>query len=264
MKHFVIVIIAVLLLPLLAKSVQAELRAAGSDSTATVVRSLFEAFQAKTGVPVKMTGGGSSVGAKAALNGEVDIAFLSRNLHESEKEAGLVEMPYAIDGVAVITNKTNPIDDISIENLRNLFSGKLKMWSNGKPFLLYNRDANSGTRECFEKKVMQGRPFSKRVRVATNLNIIGDAKRDPTAVGYTSASSVGKSIKVLRIDGIAPTPENLISGKYPICRTLVFATMGPPTGEAKAFLDFVKSPQGEATIKSAGYIPLCDSKRPEK
>ena len=146
---------SLLLVILLAANARAgEIVARGSDSTIQAVQALAEAYKAKTGTAFKVEGGGSSKGAKDCLAGEVDLAFMSRQPKDDETKDGLIGMPYALDGVAVIVNKENPINNITVEQLKAIYTGKMKEWSDGKPILPLNRPATSGTREVFQEKVL--------------------------------------------------------------------------------------------------------------
>lgn len=220
--------------------------ARGSDSTVNVVKSLADAYQKKTGV-VRVEGGGSSKGAKGCLAGEVDLAFLSRGLKDKEKDVGLVGFFYAIDGVAVIVNKKNSVDDLTVEQLRNIFTGKTGKWDNGKPIVALNRPASSGTRECFQDVVLgKNMAFGPKVKVKHHKAAMNTVRKAVTAIAYTSAGSLRKdeAIKVVKVNGVEPTPQTLNERAYPISRELHFATNGEPSSASKAFIDFVLSPEG--------------------
>ncbi len=233
-----------------------DFNAAGSDSTLKVFKALADAFDAKSGFHVNVSGGGSSNGAKKCLAGEVELAFLSRQLKDSEISDGLVGLHYAIDGVAVIISPHNQEDTLSLETLAAMFSGEQTTWVHGKPVMLYNRNAESGTREVFEKIVMQGKAFSPKARILHDRIMMQNVNKIPSAIGYTSASNVAKTVKIVKINGVFPSPESLLSGEYPITRDLTIAVKGEPTGEIKRFLDFVMSEEGKTIIAQTGYLPV--------
>jgi phosphate transport system substrate-binding protein len=233
--------------------------ARGSDSTINVVQVLAKAFQEKGGVSIKVEGGGSSKGAKACLAGQVSLAFMSRAPKSKETGAGLVAMAYAIDGVAVIVNADNPISDIKLDMLKAIYIGKMTKWDSGKPVMAINRPATSGTREVFQNKVLgKGVDFSPRILVKHDKAAQVTVSKAVTAVAFTSAGALSDqtNLKVLTVNGVAPTSETLRNGTYPIARTLHFATKGTPFGKVKEFLDFVQSNEGQQIITQAGFVTL--------
>ncbi|MEW6197814.1 MAG: phosphate ABC transporter substrate-binding protein [Planctomycetota bacterium] len=233
-----------------------EITARGSDSTLGLVKALAEAFQKASGTIIRLEGGGSGAGAEACMAGQVQLAFLSRDLKEEEKKGGLVGVAYAHDAVAVIVNPANPTNELTKAQLHDLFTGANGQWSDGKPVVLFNRNENSGTRECFQHAVLGKDAFGPKATVKHDAALLSTVAKVPTAVGYTSAGEVNNTVKVLNIDGVAPTPESIRSGKYPICRTLTLATKGAPSGDVKAFIDFVLSDQGQKIVADTGYVPI--------
>jgi phosphate transport system substrate-binding protein len=236
-----------------------EIVARGSDSTIGVVQALADAFKQKSGVAIKVEGGGSSKGAKACLAGEVPLAFMSRAPKAKETGAGLMATAYAIDGVAVIVNPNNPVNDISMDLLKSIYTGQVTKWSDGKPVMAVNRPASSGTREVFQKKVLgKGVNFSPRISIKHDMAAHATVSKAVTAIAFTSAGALSdqEKLKVLTVGGVAPTPETLRNGAYAIARTLHFATKGAPSGKIKAFLDFVQSDQGRQIIAQVGFVTL--------
>ena len=236
----------------------ADFSAAGSDSTISVVKSLAEAFQERTGVVIEIGGGGSSYGAKSCLNGETALGFLSRDLKPSELEKGLVGTSYAIDGVAVVVSPKNPISSVTLEELSILYSGE-RGWRDGRPVVLFNRNASSGTREVFQKVVMKKEAFADNARILHDKVMMRNVSRIRTAVGYTSASGVADTVKILEVAGYDPTPENLLNGNYPITRTLTFASRPDSGVEVEQFLEFVLSEEGASIIQDSGFLPLSNN-----
>jgi phosphate transport system substrate-binding protein len=232
-----------------------DFKASGSDSTFSVVKALFEGFEAKTGIHVEYSGGGSSHGAKSCISQDVELGFLSRKLKPSEIDQGLTGHAYAIDGVAIIVSPRNPVDSVTMEELSGMFSGETG-WSDGRPTVLFNRNAESGTREVFKNIVPNGKAFSPQAKILHDQLMIRNIGKIPTAIGYTSASSIHPTVKTLSIGGIDPSPANLLSGAYPITRTLTFATRTDSGDEVKQFIDFALSQEGSAIIQASGFLPL--------
>lgn len=233
-----------------------EISARGSDSTISVMKLLAEAFKQESGKSLKIEGGGSSAGAKACLAGEVELGFLSRDLNESEKKAGLAGISYAFDAVAVVVHKDNPTEKLTLAELKDMFTAKTTTWPDGKPVILFNRNADSGTRECFQHIVLKEAKFSETAAVKHDAVLLPAVSKIPTSVGYDSASVQHESVKVLSIDGVSPSVKTIQDKTYPICRTLTLATKGEAAGDVKAFIDFATGEKGQAVVKNAGFVAL--------
>ena len=245
------------LLALGATPVAAQINARGSDSTLHVVKALAEAFQKEAGTTVKVEGGGSSAGAKAVLAGEATLAFLSRDLKDAEKQAGLVGAAYAIDGVAVIAHKDNPAVNVTVAELKGYFSGTSANWPDGRPIVLFNRNADSGTRELFQDVVLGKDPFTEKATLKHDALLVSSVAKIPTSLTYTSAAEADESkVKVLTVNGVKPSAQALRDKSYPIVRTPTFATKGAASAAEKAFIDFVLSAKGQAIVQKEGLATL--------
>jgi phosphate transport system substrate-binding protein len=239
-------------------SAHAQITARGSDSTLHVMKALAEAFEKDSGKSVKLEGGGSGPGAKAAIAGEVQLAFLSRALSSAEKDAGLSGVAYAIDGVAVIAHKDNVQSDISIAELKDLYTGASSNWKDGRPAVLFNRNADSGTREVFSELVLgkDGR-FTDKAAVKHDALLVSSVSKIPSALAYTSLAEADEGVvKILTVNGIKPSTETLRAKTYPLARVPTLATKGEASGDAKAFIDFVLSAKGQAVVEEQKLVKI--------
>ena len=234
----------------------------GSDSTSSLMKELTKAYAEQGGAKITVEGGGSTKGAQACIDGQVPMAFLSRGLKENEKTSGLVGTAYAIDGVAVIVNKDNPITELKIEELKDIFSGKTETWADGKPINAFNRNSDSATRECFKDAVLgKDADFGSKCAVKHDGVLLTTVAKIKTAIAFTSLGEVDETVKVIKINGVMPTRDTMIEGAYPIRRTLHIATKGEPKEETKAFIAYVLSSNGQKVISDHHYIPIAkDSK----
>ncbi len=216
---------------------------------------------------VQVSGVGSSAGIEAVAAGTAQIGTSSRDLKDEEKNLGLVDTPIAFDGIAVIVNPTNPIGNLTTDQLQAIFAGRVTNWVEvGGPNLpidLVNRDEASGTREAFKKLVMGDVPFDRAAAVLPGTGQVRDVvSRSPGAVGYISLGFVKpkfatRDVRAIWVDGVIPTPVTIASGEYPIGRTLHFFTKGPPSGLAKEYTDYVLSPEIQRTVVvDAGFLPI--------
>jgi len=236
----------------------AAITARGSDSTIKIVKALAEAFQQKSGTAVQVDGGGSGAGAKAAIAGEVQLAFLSRALDAKEKEEGLVGIAYASDAVALIVHKDNPVSNLTIAELKDYFTGTTTAWPDGRPVVLYNRNADSGTREIFQDKVLgKGVAFSPAAAVKHDGVLLGSVAKIPASLAYDGFGHADpKVVKLIAVNGVVISAETIRSSAYPLNRTPTLATKGDATGEAKAFIDFALSAEGQAIVLANGLLTL--------
>ncbi|MGE4299261.1 MAG: phosphate ABC transporter substrate-binding protein [Desulfovibrionaceae bacterium] len=219
-------------------------------------------MQANHDVRVTVAGGGTGVGVQKVGEGLVHIGNTGRALTEKEVAAyGLVSFPFALDGVATVVNPANPVANLTAQQIKDVFAGKIANWKDvgGKDAAihLYSRDEASGTREVFWKKLLaKGAIVESANVVASNGAMKTAVAQDADAIGYVSIGHLDATIKAPTLDGVAVTQENAMSGTYPVVRKLYMNTKGEPTGLAKAFIDYVKGTDGVPAIKAAGYIPL--------
>jgi len=236
----------------------------GSTTVQPLAEKLAEALMARhPKVEIIVQGGGSSVGVKSAGEGTVDVGAASREIKDSEREKypDLVVHTIAYDGVAVVVHPEVPIDGLTMEQVRDIFAGKIINWKEvggpDKPIVVVSREEGSGTRACFEEMVMgkEGPPITeKAILQPSNGAVRTTVAITPYSIGYLSFGFLDPSIKGLALDGVEPTVENVVAGKYPVVRPLNLLTKGKPTGVVKAWLDFILSEEGQKIVVEEGYI----------
>ena len=207
--------------------------------------------------PINVQGGGSSAGILAAQMGVADIGMSSRELKPEEK--GLNEILIARDAIAVIVNPRNPLEDISSEELRNVFSGHIMNWQElgweDRTITVVTREEGSGTRGAFDELVMGTEDVTPSAIVQdSNGAVRAIVADDPYAIGYMSLGLINEEVKALRVDEVAATAENVVRGEYQLVRPFLFLTRGEPEGEVKAFIDFVLSPKAQELLASEGLV----------
>lgn len=235
----------------------------GAGSTITLVAELAQAYQDQSQSEVVVEGGGTTKGPGSSLTNEIELAFVQRKLTQGEQDAGLIGFAYARDGVAVIVNANNPVTDLTIKQLKNIFTGKTDTWKNGRAITAYTEDPiNFSTRECFESLVLLEDSFGPNVSVSQKHSVIDSVLKDAAAIGYVSliASADRNGLKVLTINGVAPTSKSISDQSYPLSRTFSLVSQGQPTGHAKAFIKFVLSEEGQQIVRDAGFLPVSPSK----
>lgn len=245
-----------------------QVNVSGSTTLLPIAEQSGEAFHKQNPqVSILVSGLGSSAGIEAVSAGTAAIGTSSRDLKAEEESLGLVDTPVAYDGIAVIVSPSNPVDNLTMGQLRDIFSGKTTNWKDvgGKdqPIDLVNRDEASGTREAFKKIVMDDAPFDRKAAVLPGTGQVRDVvARAPGAVGYISIGFVeprftNVRVKALSVDGVTPSESTVADRSYPIGRTLHFFTKGEPTGSAKRYIDFVLSDEVQkGVVVDAGFIPI--------
>ena len=243
-----------------------ELTIAGSTTVTPICEEWARIFMEKyPNVKITVAATGSGPGIKACGTGEADIGMSSRDVKpvEFEKYPNLKVFPIGMDGVAVIIHPTNPITELTKEQVAKIFAGEITNWKDvgglDQEIHVYTREEGSGTRHCFEKGFLKPfekeifggalvRPSNPEMRVAVSTN--------PQAIGYLSFGFLDPSVKTPKIDGVEATTENLLKGKYPAFRTLYVLTNGEPDLVERAFIGFGLSEEGQKVVKKLGYIPL--------
>ena len=204
---------------------------------------------------------GSSSGIEAVINQSTDIGNSSRPLKESEKEKGIVENIVAIDAIAVITDKNNPVSQLSKQQLIDIYTGKIRNWQDvgGKyqPIVVIGREAGSGTRSAFEEllgieeKCVYANEYNETGPVMAKVGSISGA------IGYVSLDVIDDSVKMLSIDNVKASEDNIQSGDYLLQRPFIMATYGPieqQSQEVQAVFRFIKSEKGQKMIRSVGLV----------
>ncbi|MCX7770820.1 MAG: phosphate ABC transporter substrate-binding protein [Proteobacteria bacterium] len=235
---------------------------AGSTSVMPFTEKLAEYFM--VGHPeyiVNVQSGGSTAGIQACINGTVHIGMSSRELKEDEKV--LNEIVICYDGIAIIVNPKNPINDLTLEQVRNIFSGKVKNWKDlgwiNRRIDAVTREEGSGTRGAFEELVMHKVHIDDGIMVQdSNGSVKEVVATDPYAIGYVSLGMVDKKVKALKIDGVEPSIENIKQKKYKVVRPFLYLTKGKPEADAQVFIDFVLSKEGQGILKKEGLVPVND------
>ena len=234
----------------------------GSTSMEKVIGALGEAFmEANPDTTFTYNPTGSGSGIQAVQEGRCDIGLSSRTLKDAEKEAGLTETVLAYDGIAMIVNPANPVEDLSLEQIADIYTGKITNWSevggNDSQIVLIGREAGSGTRGGFEEIVGVVDACQYRQELSSTGDVITTVAQNPDAIGYASLASVKDTVKALKVAGVTPTEATVKDGTYTIQRPFVLATK---TGEklndvAQAFFDYATSAEAGEIITAAGAVP---------
>jgi phosphate transport system substrate-binding protein len=231
---------------------------AGSTSVQPFAEKLAEVYMHRhSEVRIDVQGGGSSAGIYAATQGAADLGASSRELLGEEKK--LVEIAIAFDGIAVIVHPANPLTTITLAEIRQIFSGAMTNWSALRlpphAIDLITREEGSGTREAFELLVMNKQEITPAALVQdSNGSVREIVAGDPHSVGYISAGLVDERVKVLAIDGVLPTRENIKTHAYKLTRRFLFVARAEPVGHGKDFVDFVLGPDGQGILETEGLV----------
>jgi phosphate transport system substrate-binding protein len=233
---------------------------AGSTSIMPFSEKLAEQFKIeRPHISVDVQGGGSSAGIQACLNKTVDIGMSSRDLKGDEKV--LKETIICHDGIAIVVHPRNPIRNIAVTTIRDVYAGRITNWKElgwiDRQIDSVTREEGSGTRGAFEELVMGKVEISDRIMVQdSNGSVKEVVATDPYAIGFISLGVVDSKVKALSIGGNAPTVRNILAKKYRIVRPFLYLSNGDLTGNAKLFVDFVLSHEGQTILKKEGLIPV--------
>jgi len=231
---------------------------AGSTSVQPFAEVLAEEYMIlHPGVTIDVQGGGSAAGIMATKSGTTDIGMSSRTLNGDETSLWSVEI--ARDGLAIVVNPKNPVINLTLEQVCDVYSGKVSNWSalGGKKseIHVFTREDGSGTRSSFESLVMGKIEIMAEAMVENSNGAIRQlVSDDPNAIGYISLGLVDKDVKAVELNGITATREHVIDGTYNLSRPFLFLTLKEPTGLVKDFIDFTLSDQGKQILNDQGLI----------
>ena len=235
----------------------------GSTSMEKVVGALGEQFMAdNSGVKVTYDATGSGAGIEAASNGSADIGLSSRALKDEETSAGLVGTTVALDGIAVIVNPANGVENLTVEQIAQIFTGEITDWSElggeAGTISCIGREAGSGTRDGFES-ITGTKDACKMDQELTSTGAVIEAVAgNPNAIGYASLSALKDSVMAVTVNGVACSEETVLDGSYEIQRPFVFVTKDGVelSDQAQAFFDFATSAEANELIRAAGAVPV--------
>lgn len=235
----------------------------GSTSMEKVIGALAEQFNNDNpGVKVTVEGGGSGAGVEAAGNGTADIGLASRALKDEEKSGGLTETVLALDGIAVIVNGGNSVEDLTVEQIARIFTGEIGNWSElggaDTEIACCGRESGSGTRDGFES-ITGTEDACRLAQELTSTGAVIEAVRgNPQAIGYASLSAVGDTVKMVTVGGVECSEETVKDGSYEVQRPFVFVTNKSValSEQAQAFFDFATSADAADLIRTAGAVPV--------
>lgn len=246
----------------------------GSDTMVILAQRWAEVYMKKNkGVVVQVTGGGSGTGISALINGTTDICNSSRPMKVEEKRklkekygTPGVEIKVAVDGLSIYVNAKNPVKELSIKQVKDIYTGKINNWKEvGGPdakIIRYSRENNSGTYVYFKDEVLNGEDFHPTTQnLPGTAAVVNAVAKDKNGIGY-GGTAYGKGIKELKIKkddkspAYEPTRENIKKGLYPISRFLFMYTIKKPEGKIKKFIDWVLSDEGQKIVSEVGYFPI--------
>ena len=239
---------------------QAGVTVAGSTSVEPFAGLLAEEYMLhhpKSHIYVQ--GGGSTAGIEAVRTHAAHIGMSSRSLMAEEKN--LYAVTVAKDAIAIIVHPENPITDLSLSQIRQVFAGKIRSWNeiggHLRPIVLVTREEGSGTREAFQKMVMEKEEINLEALVQDSNGAIRQVVgSDPNAIGYISLGLVNETVKALKISGVQPNLKNIFYGYYRLVRPFLFVFNGKPEGEANSFLEFVLSPEAQELLQKEGLVTI--------
>ena len=235
---------------------------AGSTSMVKLCEAMSESFMDEyPGITVTVEYTGSGAGLESLSAGSVDIGNSSRHLKDEEKEGGAVENVVAIDGIAVITNKDNKVEDISKEDLAKIYTGETDNWSKlggaNEAVVVIGREAGSGTRDGFEELLDVKDKCNYAQELDSTGAVLAKVASTPGAVGYVSLDVVDDTVIALTIDGAEASEENILSGDYILSRPFVMATKGEISEQSdlvQTWFDYIESESGKEVVSKVGLI----------
>lgn len=254
----------------------------GSDTMVILAQKWAEVYMIKhPEVKIQVTGGGTGTGFAALQNQQTDLCNASRKIRPKEIETCIkafgkrpTEHRVALDGLSVYVHADNSVQELSLEQLEGIFTGKIKNWKDvggaAAPIILYSRENSSGTYEFFKEHVLRGKDFAASAQTMPGTAaVLQSVSKEKNGIGYGGAAyGVGaKHVNIRKTstdEAVEPTEENVVNGKYPISRYLyIYVNPAFEKGDVAAYLKWIRSNEGQAVVKDVGYFPLPASLRSE-
>lgn len=254
------ILILILCLALACGKRKTSITLAGSTAFQPFAEKLAEQYmETHRDVNILVQGGGSALGIQSALSGTADIGMADL-VHLPPEANTLHATVVAKDGITIIVHPTNPVENLTLKQIRNIFNGVIRNWKEvGGPdhsITVVSREAGSGTRSSFEEIVQNIHLTEDAIVQDSNGTIRETVANDPHAIGYISHGMVNEKIKPLRINNISCTVEEILKGRYILVRPIFLLTQTQPQGEMAKFIDYILSEEGQNTIRTSGLIPV--------
>ncbi len=246
----------------------------GSDTMVILGQRWAETYMSEhPGVSIQVTGGGSGTGIAALINGGTDVCEASRPMKDVEREQvktrqgkDVKEIPVALDGVAIYVHQSNAIPFITSAQLKGIYTGKITNWrevgGDDRKIVAYSRENNSGTYVFFKEHVLANEDYAREIQTLPGTAAIVNAvSKDVASIGY-GGIAYASGIRAVPVkkdadsEAVPPSLETVQNGRYPLSRNLYFYSAGEPLGEARSFVEWVLSPEGQKICEAVGYYPL--------
>lgn len=245
------------------KNLSGSITIAGSTSVQPLAEELAMMFMEENrGVRINVSGGGSGAGVESAGNGVANIGMASREIKQSELDQYKELKPIVIckDGISVVVNPKNKVNELTLEQIQGIFSGEITNWSQvggeDGSIIIVNREEGSGTRGAFEELVLGDKDFVTKAIIQNSTGAIRTAvASDVNAIGYVSMGAMSNDVKAVVVDGADATAENVLNGSYKLARPFNFLTSGEADEVTQAFIDWVLS-DGQEFVKQEGFISV--------
>lgn len=235
----------------------------GSTSVGPLAEKLAAKYEEKNNINIEINQIGSSAGITNATSGVSEIGMSSRDLKEEEKATGLKEHIIAYDGIVVITHPTNKVKNLSMEEVKKIFTGEIANWKElggeDMEIVVVSREDGSGSRDAFQEIVgySSGELIKNAIVASGNGNIKTTVATNKHAVGFVSFEYIDESVATLNINGVQPTADNVLQQKYSLSRPFLFVNKQETLSEeGQKFIDYILSPEGQKIASDAGVIPL--------
>jgi phosphate transport system substrate-binding protein len=240
----------------------------GSTTVLPIAQAAAEEYMNKNAdADIIVRGGGSGVGITSLIEGTCDIADSSRAIKDAElqKAAGrgrnVKAHVIAMDGIAVIVNKANPVTALTKQQIRDIYTGRISSWKqlggSDQKIVVISRDSASGTFEAFGELALDKQKVRKDALMqASNQAVTSIVSKTAGAIAYVGMGYVSGQVKAVTVNGVAPSKNTVLSGKYPLSRPLFMYTNGEPQGQVKAFIAYILSPEGQKLVEQEGFVAL--------
>lgn len=240
----------------------------GSTTVLPIAQKAAEDFMKKnTTVSISVSGGGSGEGVKAIIDGTTDIATSSRDMKSEEinlakeKGAEIVKHVVALDCVAPVVHPENKVVDLSLEQLKDIYTGKITNWKDvggdDKLIVVVSRDTSSGTFEIWHEKVLKKEKVMPEAQMSASSGAVAQiVSKNKFAIGYVGIGYINKDLKAVKVNGINASADTALDGTFPVSRELYFFTQKKDNADVTQFVEYVLSAEGQKIVLDEGFVPL--------